>query len=305
MGCSGSESSFEHKKYGGIVCGGTMIEVAIGNEKGKILERKSFETSAPKSTIEQVIEFFKLHPVDSLGIASFGPIDPDKKSETYGYITTTPKPGWANFNIVGEIKNAFRKMKIGFDTDVNAACLGEVIFGSAKGIENVLYLYIGQGIGGGAFVEGHLMHGLLHPEMGHIKLIKRNSDTYVGHCPYHRACLEGLADEPSLEARTNLKYKEIASDDPIWDLEAFYIGQACSGYILTLSPQKIILGGPVMKQTQLFPMIYEYTKEMLNNYIQKKEILQNIENYIISPSLGNDAMLIGAFALAINAEKEN
>ena len=305
MGCSSTSSVPNGDKiFGGIVCGGAIFEVAIGDIKGNIIERTSFETSDPKTTMLQVIDYFKKKKICSLGVASFGPIDPDKKSETYGYITTTPKRGWTNFNIIGVLKKKLGIEKIGFDTDVNAACLGEVLFGSAKNINNTLYLYIGQGIGGGAIIEGELLHGLLHPEMGHIKLLRKKDDKYIGHCPYHRVCLEGLADETSIEERTKTKFKNIPPDDPVWDLEAYYIGQACAFYILTMSPQKILIGGPVMNQTQLYPMIRKYAKEFLNEYIQKEEVLHNIDNYIIPNGLGNDAMIVGAFALAIEADKE-
>ena len=305
MGCSSASSVPDNEKiFGGLVCGGAMFEVAIGDINGNIIERKSFETLDPKTTTLQVIDYFKDKDIYSLGVASFGPIDPDKKSETFGYITTTPKKGWSNFNIIGVLKKKLNIKNIEFDTDVNAACLGEVLFGSAKDIKNSLYLYIGQGIGGGALIEGELLHGLLHPEMGHIKLLRKKDDKYIGHCPYHRVCLEGLADEPSLEERTNKKFKDIEPDDPVWDLEAYYIGQACAFYILTMSPQKILIGGPVMQQTQLFPMIRKYTKEFLNEYIKKNEVLHDIDNYIVPNGLGNDAMIIGAFALAIEAYKK-
>ena len=290
-------------KFGGIEAGGTKFVVAIGDDQGHISNRESFPTTTPEETTEKIIEYFTRNPVDAIGLGCFGPIDPDKNSPTYGYITTTPKPGWANYDIVGEIKKGLNNIPVGFDTDVNAACLGEVKFGAAQGLDSALYLTIGTGLGGGAYVEGNLVHGLLHPEMGHMMLVRREDDTYEGHCPFHKGCLEGMAAGPGLGERWGVKGDELDTDHQAWDLEAYYLGQACATYILILSPKKIILGGGVMMRKQLFPLIHKYTQEFLNGYIQKDEILNDIENYIIPPGLGNDAGIVGSIALAVEAVK--
>ena len=290
-------------KFGGIEAGGTKFVVAIGDDQGHISNRESFPTTTPEETTEKIIEYFTRNPVDAIGLGCFGPIDPDKNSPTYGYITTTPKPGWANYDIVGEIKKGLNNIPVGFDTDVNAACLGEVKFGAAQGLDSALYLTIGTGLGGGAYVEGNLVHGLLHPEMGHMMLVRREDDTYEGHCPFHKGCLEGMAAGPGLGERWGVKGDELDTDHQAWDLEAYYLGQACATYILILSPKKIILGGGVMMRKQLFPLIHKYTQEFLNGYIQKNEILNDIENYIIPPGLGNDAGIVGSIALAVEAVK--
>ena len=290
-------------KFGGIEAGGTKFVVAIGDDQGHIQNRESFPTTTPQETTEKIIEYFTRNPVDAIGLGCFGPIDPDKNSPTYGYITTTPKPGWANYDIVGEIKKGLNNIPVGFDTDVNAACLGEVKFGAAQGLDSALYLTIGTGLGGGAYVEGNLVHGLLHPEMGHMMLVRREDDTYEGHCPFHKGCLEGMAAGPGLGERWGVKGDELDTDHQAWDLEAYYLGQACATYILILSPKKIILGGGVMMRKQLFPLIHKYTQEFLNGYIQKDEILNDIENYIIPPGLGNDAGIVGSIALAVEAVK--
>ena len=179
-------------KLGAIEAGGTKFVVCIGNEKGEVLERESFPTEAPEKTMENVFKFFDGKEIEALGVGSFGPIDPDLTSPTYGYITTTPKPGWNNYNIMGALKERY-DIPMAFDTDVNGAALGEATFGVAKGLDSALYLTIGTGIGGGAVVGGKLVHGLLHPEMGHMKMIVREDDTYSGKCPYHGTCFEGLA----------------------------------------------------------------------------------------------------------------
>lgn len=286
-------------KLGAIEAGGTKFVVAIGNENGEVLERDSFPTTTPEETMNNIFKFFDGKNVEAIGLGCFGPIDPDLKSETYGYITTTPKPGWGHYNIVGALQEHYPQMPIGFDTDVNGAALGEAYFGAAKGLDNALYLTIGTGIGGGAIVEGNLVHGLLHPEMGHMYLERREDDTYKGKCPYHGTCFEGLAAGPAVEERWGVKGKDLPVDHPAWDLEAWYIAQALAIYVLTISPKKIILGGGIMHQSQLFPMIHKYLQERLNGYIQKDEITTDaIKDYIVWPELGDNAGVCGALALA-------
>lgn len=290
-------------KLGAIEAGGTKFVVAIGDENGNVEKRASFPTTTPEETMAEVYHFFDNTDIDALGIGTFGPIDPDKNSPTYGYITTTPKPFWANYNMLGDLKKRYN-IPMGFDTDVNGAALGELQFGVARGLDSCLYLTFGTGVGGGAIVEGKLVHGLLHPEMGHIKLIRHPNDTYQGHCPYHHDCLEGLAAGPAIEERWGKKGIELPSDHEAWDMEAYYIGQALATFILTLSPKKIILGGGVMKQRQLFPMIRRYTLEFLNGYIQKDELISHIDEYIVWPGLEDNAGICGALALAKMAYDE-
>ncbi|MDD8049304.1 MAG: ROK family protein [Thomasclavelia sp.] len=285
-------------KLGAIEAGGTKFVVCVGDENGNVLERESFPTESPEKTMANVFKYFDGKDIDALGVGSFGPIDPDESSKTYGYITTTPKPGWSNYNIMGALKERY-DIPMAFDTDVNGAALGESTFGAAKGLDSVLYLTIGTGIGGGAIVGGSLVHGLLHPEMGHMHMIVREDDNYKGKCPYHGTCFEGLAAGPGIEERWGKSAKELPVDHPAWDLEAYYIGQALAMYILTLSPKKIILGGGVMHQLQLFPMIHKYTQKFLNGYIQKDEITTDkIKDYIVAPGLGDNAGVAGALALA-------
>ena len=286
-------------KLGAIEAGGTKFVVAVGNEKGEILKRDSFPTTNPQETLANVFRFFDGENITALGIGCFGPIDLDLKSKTYGYITSTPKSGWEYYNIVGEIQKHYHDIKIGFDTDVNCAALGEAYFGNARGLDNILYLTIGTGVGGGAIVEGKLLHGMLHPEMGHMNLQKRNDDFYSGKCSYHKTCFEGLAAGPAIEERWGIKGADLPADHPAWDLEAWYIAQALATYITVLSPEKIVLGGGVMHQKQLFPLIHRYVQERLNNYVQKDEIItEKIKEYIVSPGLGDNAGIVGALVLA-------
>ncbi len=288
-------------KYGALEAGGTKMIVAIGDENGNILERASYPTLTPEETMPKMIDFFKGKEIQSLGIACFGPIDLNKSSKTYGYITSTPKLEWRNYDIVGEFKRALG-VPVGFDTDVNGSLLGEITWGCAKDKTDALYLTIGTGIGGGVMTNGKLLHGMLHPELGHIKLAVEPGDTYVGKCPYHGTCFEGMAAGPAIEERWGQKAVELADRDEVWELESAYIAQALSSYILTLSPQIIILGGGVMHQTQLFPLIRKKVLEQLNGYINTSEI-KNIDKYIVPASLNDDQGIMGAVKLAIDAKE--
>lgn len=286
-------------KLGAIEAGGTKFVCGIADENGNIFERVNFPTETPEITLQKVYDFFKDKGVEAIGVGSFGPIDPNPNSETYGYITKTPKKYWSDFNLIGELQKNLN-IPMAFDTDVNGAALGEATWGAAKGLKNCLYLTIGTGIGGGALVSGKLVHGMLHPEMGHIFIKRHPEDTYKGKCPFHQDCFEGLASGPAIEERWGVKAYDLPIDHEAWNLEAYYIAQALVNYILTISPEKIILGGGVMKQSQLFPLIRKYVKEMLNNYVQTEEILENIDEYIVYPKLGDNAGLLGSIALALN-----
>ena len=289
-------------RLGALEAGGTKMVCAVGNERGEIFEQISIPTQTPEITVPKMMEYFKEKGVDALGIGCFGPIDPDKSSETYGRITSTPKLAWAGYDIVGAFERELG-CPVGFDTDVNGSVLGEVTFGQAKGKSCVIYVTIGTGVGVGVYIEGKLLHGMLHPEAGHVLIQKRASDAYEGKCPYHKTCLEGLAAGPAIEGRWGKKAVELKDNKEVWDLEAYYIAQALAGYILLVSPQMIILGGGVMHQEQLFPMIRTYVKEMLNGYLQTKE-LEAMEDYIVSASLHDDQGIMGCLELARRAEEE-
>lgn len=284
-------------RLGAIEAGGTKFVCGIGNEHGEVIERISIPTTTPEETMGQVIDFFKNKEVDAIGVGSFGPVDLDVSSPTYGFITSTPKKYWNQFDLVGGLKKRF-DVPIGFDTDVNAAALGESVWGAAKGLDSCLYMTVGTGIGVGAVAEGKLIHGMLHPEMGHILVRRHEKDAYQGSCPFHGDCLEGMAAGPAIEARWGKKGVDLAADSGVWELEAYYLAQALVNYILVLSPQKIIIGGGVMKQEQLFPLVRKHTVKLLNGYIQHENILKNIDQYIVPPGLGDNAGLCGALALA-------
>lgn len=289
---------------GAIEAGGTKFVCGIGDENGNIIERTSFPTTTPDEVLEQVVKFFRDKDIKALGIGSFGPIDLDRTSETFGYITSTPKLQWANINLVGAIKKEF-PIPIGFDTDVNAAALGEMKWGAAKGLNSCIYMTIGTGIGVGAISEGHLVHGLIHPEMGHMLVRRHPEDSFAGNCPYHKDCLEGMASGPAIEKRWGKKGQELEKNEKVWDLEAYYIAQGIANLILVLSPKKIIIGGRVAKQKQLFPLIHQNVQALLNGYVRHEVVLENIADYIVPPGLGDNAGLCGAIGLAYEAFLEN
>ena len=283
-------------RLGALEAGGTKMVCAIGNEMGEIFEQVSIPTETPEITMPKLIDYFREKNVEALGVACFGPVELDRESPDYGHITTTPKLAWRGYDIVGALQNALG-CPVGFDTDVNGSVLGEVTFGQAKGKKCVIYLTIGTGVGGGIYIDGKLLHGMLHPETGHVLIRKREDDTYEGTCPYHKTCLEGLAAGPAIEARWGQKAVELKDRAEVWDLEADYIAQALVGYILTLSPEMIILGGGVMHQEQLFPLIREKVMQMLGGYIQTEE-LADMEHYIVPASLHDDQGIMGCLELA-------
>lgn len=279
--------------YGSIEAGGTKFVCAIGDSHFNVIERVNFPTTTPEETLAQVFEFFDQYELSSIGIGSFGPIDVNPTSKTYGYVTTTPKPHWGNYNFLGAITERY-DIPLGWTTDVNVAALGEQPLGAAKGLNSCLYLTIGTGVGGGAVVNNELLSGHSHPEMGHILVRPHPEDEYAGFCPFHGNCLEGLAAGPAIEKRFGIKADQLEKNHIAWKFEAHYIAQALMTYVLTLSPEKIILGGGVMNQTHLFPMIREELKQLMADYIA----LPDLENYIVAPALGNNAATVGCFMLA-------
>jgi len=274
--------------FGGIEAGGTKFVCAVGSGPDDVRQEIRYSTTTPAESIGRAIAFFRDvraqgATLRAVGIAAFGPLDPNPASPTFGYITTTPKPGWAHADFVGPLR----------------AALGEGKWGAAQGLDTFVYLTIGTGIGGGALVEGRLLHGLMHTEMGHIRIPHDwGNDPFPGVCPYHGDCFEGLACGPAIEARWGQRAETLPPDHPAWALEARYIALALVNTLLSLCPQRIILGGGVMEQAHLFPLIRQEVVALLNGYVQVPAILRDIECYIVPPGLGNRAGVLGAIALA-------
>jgi fructokinase len=276
--------------YGTIEAGGTKFVCGVGSDPDD-LRTVQIPTGDPDSTIGAVIAFLRKEgggKLAAVGIGSFGPICTD------GHIgSTTPKVAWRNYDLAGSIQNVLG-VPVGFDTDVNAAALGEARWGASRGVEDSLYLTVGTGIGGGAIVSGQVIHGVSHPEMGHIRIPHdMTADPYAGCCPYHGDCLEGLASGPSIEARWGSPASELPPDHPAWLLEAHYLALAVVNLVCTLAPACVILGGGVMRQLQLFPMIREEAKRLTNSYITLPGI--------VPPALGDRAGVAGALVLAEQA----
>jgi fructokinase len=288
--------------FGGIEAGGTKFVCVVGSGIDDLRAETSFLTTTPEETITRSIAFFKSQgahgKLGAVGIGSFGPVDLNPKSPTFGYITTTPKPHWAHTDFSGRIKRAL-DIPVAIDTDVNAAALGEATWGAARGLDTFVYMTVGTGIGGGGMMGGQLLHGLSHPEMGHLRLphdLKR--DPYAGACPFHRDCLEGLAAGPALKDRWGQPAENLPPNHPAWPLEAHYLALGLVNVICTLAPQRIILGGGVMKQTVLFTLIRREVQELLRGYLLIPEITERIDEYIVAPALGDRAGVLGAIALA-------
>ncbi len=293
------------KFCGGIEAGGTKFVCMVSCGPKDIRAEVRFPTTSPETTLGQAIAFFKEQareaPLSAIGIGSFGPVDLNPASSTYGYITSTPKPGWANTNIVGLLQ-AGLDLPVAFDTDVNAAAYGEYRWGAARDFDPSIYLTIGTGIGGGFIYNGKPIHGMVHPEMGHILIPHdRTLDPFPGVCPYHGDCFEGLASGPAIQKRWGQAAERLPDHHPAWELEAHYLALALVSLILCYSPRRIVLGGGVMQHRELFPAIWRKVQSCLNKYVESKEITQDIESYIIPPELGSRSGVLGAVALAMES----
>jgi fructokinase len=286
--------------FGAIEAGGTKFVCAIGSGPHDLRARARFPTTTPDETLAQVIAFFEQQPerAVSIGIGAFGPVDLDVTSPTYGYITSTPKAGWQQTDIRGAIRRALG-VPVAFETDVTVAALGEHRWGAAQDVDTLLYLTVGTGIGGGVLVAGEPLHGVLHPEIGHI-LVRhdRQADPFAGICPFHGDCLEGLASGPAMRARWGTGAEALPAEHTAWAIEARYLSEGLATCIYTLAPQRIILGGGIMQQAHLFPLIRAQVLDLLNGYLKVRAIQQHIDDYIVPPALGGDAGILGALALA-------
>ena len=276
---------------------------ALGREDGSVLESVSIPTTEPARCMPQILEFFQGRGIDALGVGCFGLLDLDRNSQTYGCITTTPKLRWRNYPIMRCLQDALG-VPVGIDTDVNAAALAEATWGCSRGLGCSIYITVGTGIGVGIIVDGKPHHGMIHPECGHIPVNRRSDDPMVrGVCPYHGSCLEGLACGPAIESRWGRSPAELVDCEAVWALEAYYLGQALCSYIYTISPERIVLGGGVMNQQQLLPLIRAEVNRQLGGYIKGKG-LNDLDSYIVSSSLGGRQGIMGCLRLAADALEE-
>ena len=289
------------RKIGALEAGGTKMVLAIYDENGTELERLTMPTETPDVTMPKMIDFFKKHEIDALGVGSFGPLDLNPASPTYGSITSTPKLAWKDYPLLEKLLDG-QNIPAGIDTDVNAAIIAEVELGAARGCENAVYVTIGTGIGGGVYSNGKTVHGLLHPEVGHALLKPHPDDPNPrGVCPYHESCLEGLAAGPAIGARVQGDAKDLPDDHPTFAIEAYYLAQMCVNLIMTLSPERIILGGGVMQREALLKQVRQETLRLLGGYIQSPAILEHIDEYIVAPELFPVSGLVGSYLIGKKA----
>ncbi len=286
--------------YGALEAGGTKMVCAVGDEQGNILERVSLPTRTPEETMPEMLAFYRGKDLSALGVGCFGPVDLDRGSPTYGSILATPKLPWRDYPIVRRFEEALG-LPVGFDTDVNAAALGEATWGCTRGLASSIYVTVGTGVGVGVVIDGRPYHGMMHPEAGHLFVARHPDDPMPqGVCPYHPNCLEGLASGPAIERRWGKKAQELSDRPEVWTLEAYYIAQALCGYMMILSPQRIILGGGVTHQEHLLPLVREEVRRQLGGYLVGKA-LDDLEDYIVPVSLNDNQGVMGAVRLAMDA----
>lgn len=282
--------------YGAIEAGGTKFVCAVSDEHLTVIDQQTIPTTQPEQTLAKVFSFFDQYPLQSLGIGAFGPVDINRDSATYGRILNTPKAGWRGFDFLGVMKEHYH-CPMAWTTDVNAAAFGEFKKGNARGTKNSLYLTIGTGIGGGVVMNERIIEGYAHAEIGHLFVPTHPDDDFTGCCPFHRHCLEGLASGPALEQRYGKKGQALEDDEHVWALEAYYLAQGLLNCTMLLRPEVIVLGGGVMKQKQLFPLIREQLAEMINDYVQ----VPDMNDYIKETGLGDASGVTGCLLLAEEA----
>ena len=295
------------RKIGALEAGGTKMVLAVYTEAGEELERLTVPTETPETTMPAMIEFFRRQEIDALGVGSFGPLDLNPDSPTYGWITTTPKLAWRNYPLLEKLLDG-RDIPAAIDTDVNAAVIAEVEMGAARGCQNAVYITVGTGIGGGVCVGDETVHGMLHPEVGHMLLRPHPDDPNPrGVCPYHEGCLEGLAAGPAIGARVEGDARELPDDHPTFVIEAHYLAQMCANLIVTVSPERILLGGGVMQRKALLPMVRKETQRLLGGYVASPMVMEHMDEYIVAPDLFPVSGLVGSYLIGKRAldEKEN
>lgn len=308
--CKGSVTvSKLPKYYGGIEAGGTKFICAISSNPPVLAKEISIETTSPAETLEKVCDFFSPYvstgELASLGVVAFGPVDTDKTSPTYGYITDTPKPNWGNTPVLGFLQERLG-VPLAFHHDVSGSAIGEYKWGASKGHDPSLYLTIGTGIGGGYLVNGHPLTGISVLEMGHIRIPHdKVRDPFAGSCPFHGDCFEGLASGPAVQARFGRRGETIQDSDPFWELEADYLALAITNYIFTLSPRIIVVGGGIMERSFLFPQLRQKVRKLINGYLNFRQLSDDIDRYIVPPKLGKYSGVLGAIAMAMELRENH
>lgn len=289
-------------RFGVIEAGGTKFLCAVGSEPGDLSDEVRFPTTTPDETLQRCIEFFRARgKLDAIGVGCFGPVNLNRASERYGFITKTTKAGWSDTDVAGTLSRVLG-LPVGFDTDVNAAVLGEARWGAARGVASAVYLTIGTGIGGGAMLDGAVIHGLVHPEMGHLRVPREPGDDFAGVCRFHgAACWEGMASGPALQARWGKPAEELPAEHPAWDLEARYLASGIASLVFTLSPHRIVLAGGVMQGPGRVELTRTYLLRALAGYVDDARLTEHIDEYLVPPGLGSHSGVSGALVLAERA----
>ncbi len=289
------------KLYGGIETGGTWCVCALGTGPGELVAHDRFRTGSPDETLARIVAFFAsaAHPAPAaIGLGSFGPVDVDLRSPTWGAVTTTPKPGWAHTPVASVLRDRLG-VPVAFDTDVNAAALGEQRWGAGRDARSLCYLTVGTGIGAGLLVEGRPLHGLMHPEVGHLRVPHDTArDSFAGVCPFHGDCWEGLACGPALRARWGMDGRALPDDHPAWALEAEYLALGILSIVMVASPHRVILGGGVMEREPLLGLVRRRLADLVGGYLDLRLLGADVDRYVVSPELDDDAGVLGAIALA-------
>jgi fructokinase len=290
--------------YGGVETGGTWCVCALGTGPGELVAHDRFPTASPQETIDRIVAFFSsdAHPAPvAVGLGSFGPVDVDPRSSAWGSVTTTPKPGWAHTPIAGALRDRLG-VPVAFDTDVSAAALGEQRWGAGRDAPSLCYLTVGTGVGAGLLVGGRPLHGLVHPEVGHLRIPHDTArDPFPGVCPFHGDCWEGLACGPALSARWGADGRDLADDHPAWALEAEYLALGILSIVMVASPHRVILGGGVMERETLLGLVRTQLPELVGGYLELPLLGPDIDRFLVRPELDDDAGVLGAIALAQQA----
>ena len=287
--------------YGAIEAGGTKFVVAVGNAAG-VLATTTIPTGKPATTLPAAAQFLREQGehrggLSGIGVASFGPVNLNRRSPNYGCMEKTPKPHWSGVDMLAPLRPL--GAPIALETDVNAAALGEALAGRGIGKRVVAYVTVGTGIGVGVAVDGKAHNGLSHPEIGHIPVPQdRTADPYPGHCPYHGNCLEGLACGPAIKARWGRSLSELEPEHPAYDLEAGYIATLCLSLMLSFSPDMILLGGGVMQAEGLLQRIRDQVFKGLGGYLSYASHREDLDAIIAEPQFTGHAAIIGCFLMA-------
>lgn len=285
--------------YGGVETGGTWCVCALGAGPGEIAAQTKFRTTAPAETLEAIVAFFDAHPrAVAVGVGSFGPVDADPDSPTWGSVTSTPKPGWRHTQIAGVLRERLG-VPVAFDVDVTASAIGEQRWGAGRGVPSLAYLTVGTGIGAGLLVDGRPRHGLIHPEVGHMRVPHdRERDPFAGSCPTHGDCWEGLAAGPAIAQRWGARAETLAEDHPAWALEAEYLALGILNIVTVFSPHRVIAGGGVFDHEPLIGRVRARVIELLGGYLESPLLGERIDEFLVPPELGDDAGVLGAIAMA-------